>query len=85
MHDRDLQELNERMYGEWRSTMAAIIRDGQACGHFIDADAVVLANGLISMVDGLAMQVLMGSRSMTLAHMRQVCSAAVDLILTAED
>lgn len=85
MHDPDLQELNERMYGEWRKTMAAIIRDGQARGQFVDGDAVVLANGLISMIDGLAMQVLLGSRSMTLAHMRQVFSATVDLLLTADD
>jgi AcrR family transcriptional regulator len=82
LHDADLQELNEQVYGVWRRTMAAIIRDGQDHGHFVDGDPVVLANGLVSMVDGLALQVLLGSRNMTLQHMRQACAGAVDLLLT---
>lgn len=81
LHDTDLQELNERVYGEWRRTMAAIIRDGQDRGHFVEGDAVALANGLVSMVDGLALQVLLGSHSMTVETMRDVCARAVDLLL----
>jgi AcrR family transcriptional regulator len=73
LHDPDLQELNERVYGEWRRTVAAIIRDGQDAGHFRDGDAVLLANALIGMIDGLSMQVLLGSRSMNVERMRSVC------------
>lgn len=83
LHDPDLRELNETVYGEWRRTMAAIIRDGQDRGYFVDGDPVLLANGLVSMVDGLALQVLLGSRSMTLVQMRRVCAQSVELILTA--
>lgn len=28
LHDRDLQELNDKVYGEWRRIVAAIVRDG---------------------------------------------------------
>jgi len=80
IHDPDLQELNERVYGEWRRSMAVIIREGQATGDFIDGDSVTLANGLISMVDGLAIQVVTGSRSMTVERMSEACELAVDLI-----
>jgi AcrR family transcriptional regulator len=73
LHDPDLQELNETVYGEWRRTVAAIIRDGQDAGVFRDGDAVLLANGLIGMIDGLSLQVLMGSRSMNVNRMRAVC------------
>lgn len=73
LHDPDLQELNERVYGEWRRTVAAIIRDGQDAGMFRDGDAVLLANALIGMIDGLSLQVLLGSRSMNLGRMRAVC------------
>lgn len=77
LHEEDLQELNERVYGEWRRVIAGVIRDGQARGYFRAGDAVVLANGLIGMIDGLAMQVLLRSRSMTVARMRAVCDAAL--------
>jgi AcrR family transcriptional regulator len=80
LHDPDLQELNERVYGEWRRTVAAIIRDGQDQGQFRDGDAVHIANGLVGMVDGLSLQVLMGSKSMTVERMRAVCEVFVTLV-----
>jgi len=73
LHDRELQELNEQVYGEWRRLVASIVRDGQDAGLFRDEDPVVVANALIGMIDGLALQVLLGSRSMTLERMRAVC------------
>ncbi len=83
LHDPQLRELNETVYGEWRRTVAGIIREGQDSGFFVAGDPVLLANGLVSMVDGLALQVLLGSRNMTLDEMRQVCAQSVELILTA--
>lgn len=77
LHDSDLQELNERVYGEWRRVMAAIIRDGQDAGVFRDGDPVGQANALIGMIDGLALQVLLGSKSMTIERMRAVCDQAL--------
>jgi AcrR family transcriptional regulator len=73
LHDTDLQELNEQVYGEWRRLVAGIIRDGQDAGLFRDEDPVLVANALIGMIDGLALQVLLGSHSMTLDRMRAVC------------
>lgn len=72
LHEPDLQELNERVYGEWRRIVAAIIRDGQSAGQFRPGDAVLLANALIGLIDGLALQVLLGSRNMTIDRMRAV-------------
>ncbi|RBY88030.1 TetR family transcriptional regulator [Blastococcus sp. TBT05-19] len=77
LHDPELQELNEQVYGEWRRLMAGIIRDGQVAGLFRDEDPVLVANALIGMIDGLALQVLLGSRSMTLERMRAVCEQAL--------
>jgi AcrR family transcriptional regulator len=73
LHDSGLQELNEQVYGEWRRIVAGIIRDGQDAGLFRDEDPVLAANALIGMIDGLALQVLLGSHSMTLERMRAVC------------
>jgi AcrR family transcriptional regulator len=73
MHDKELQDLNEQVYGEWRRIIAGVIRDGQVAGQFRPEDPVVVANALIGMIDGLALQVLVGSHSMTADRMRQVC------------
>jgi AcrR family transcriptional regulator len=81
LHDTDLQELNERVYGEWRRIVAGIIRDGQDTGLFRDEDPVLAANALIGMIDGLALQGLLGSRSMTLDRMRAVCDQTVNSLL----
>ncbi len=84
LHDGDLQELNEQVYGEWRRLVAGIIRDGQDAGLFRDEDAVLAANGLIGMIDGLALQVILGSRSMTLERMRAVCDQVLRTLTVAE-
>ena len=73
MHDSELQDLNEQVYGEWRRIIAGVIRDGQVAGQFRPEDPVVVANALIGMIDGLALQVLAGSHSMTADRMRLVC------------
>lgn len=73
LHDADLQDLNERVYGEWRRTVAAIIRDGQDAGELRLGDPVLLANAVIGLIDGLSLQVLVGSRSMDIDRMRAVC------------
>ncbi len=84
LHDEDLQELNDRVYGEWRRTVAAIIRDGQDAGEFRPGDPVLLANGLIAMIDGLSLQVLLGSRNMTAERMRAVCEQLLDWLIPGD-
>ena len=81
LHDPDLQDLNEQVYGEWRRVMAGIIRDGQDAGVFREDDAVLTANALIGMIDGLALQVLLGSRSMNLSRMRAVCEQTIEILV----
>ncbi|WP_141015175.1 TetR/AcrR family transcriptional regulator [Nocardioides sambongensis] len=86
LHDEDLAALNERVYGAWRQIVHRIIVDGQAAGHFHDGDAMNLANGLIGLIDGLSLQVLLGSKDMDAERMRAVCDewlAALDLAAPA--
>lgn len=78
IHEPDLQELNETVYGEWRAVVASILRDGQARGLIRDGDAVTLANMVIGLIDGLAIQVILGSRSMNVDRMRRTCHEFID-------
>jgi AcrR family transcriptional regulator len=81
LQEPDLQQLNEDFYGQWRRSVADIIRDGQDAGLIRDGSAIELANMLIAMIDGLAVQVLLGSRSMTAERMRATCLAFIDEML----
>jgi AcrR family transcriptional regulator len=83
LQEPDLRELNEDFYGQWRRLVAGIIRDGQNAGLIRDGSAVELANMLIAMIDGLAIQVLLGSRSLTAERMRATCLAFIDEMLAA--
>jgi AcrR family transcriptional regulator len=82
LHDADLRALNERIYGEWRTMIAEIIRAGQAEGSIVPGDPTLLANALVSMIDGLAIQALLGSKHMTIRRMRAVCEHLVDSMST---
>jgi len=83
LQEPDLQELNEDFYGQWRRLVAGIISDGQDAGIIRDGSAIELANMLIAMIDGLAIQVLLGSRSMTAERMRTTCMAFIDEMLAS--
>jgi AcrR family transcriptional regulator len=74
----ELQQLNEEFYGQWRRTIAGVIREGQERGTIRDGDATTLANMLVAMLDGLAIQVILNSRSMTAERMRTTCYAYID-------
>ncbi|MEV4312673.1 TetR/AcrR family transcriptional regulator [Actinocrispum sp. NPDC049592] len=78
IREPQLQDLNERMYGEWRRLVAGIIRDGQATGQLRPGDDVLYANTLIAMIDGMAFQVLLASQNMTVNRMKTTCLAYID-------
>jgi AcrR family transcriptional regulator len=78
LREPELQELNESIYGEWRRTVLGLVRDAQDKGLITDADPVVVTNTVVAMIDGLAIQVLLGSRDMTVDRMRATCRAYLD-------
>lgn len=81
LQDQDLRGLNDRAYGAWRGIVAGLIREGQASGQLEPGDSVAMANQLVGLLDGLALQVLLGSRGMTISRMRATCHALVDRFL----
>lgn len=81
--DAVLQEINDRLYGQWRDVVAGVIRDAQSAGLARAGDAGVQANMLIGMLDGLAVQVVLGSPSMSLEAMRQTCKTFIGEVIAA--
>ncbi|BBX38319.1 TetR family transcriptional regulator [Mycolicibacterium mageritense DSM 44476 = CIP 104973] len=79
--DEVLQEINDRLYGQWRDVVAGVIRAAQTEGLARAGDPVTLANMLIGMLDGLAVQVILQSPSMPLDSMRETCKAFIGAVI----
>lgn len=69
--DPHLRAVNEKLYGQWRDVVADVIRTAQREDSARPGNPVALANMLISMLDGLAVQVLLESGAVTLASVRK--------------
>jgi AcrR family transcriptional regulator len=72
---RKRQDLDER----WRSAIAEVVRDGQGAGDFpaaVDADA--FAFRLTCLIDGLAVQALLGDPAATPAAVRRAATAMAE-------
>jgi AcrR family transcriptional regulator len=86
LHRPEMRPVNEELYGHWRRIVADIISEGQAAGEFqSDVDAADLANEFVALMDGLAIQVLLHSRQMTVAGMRRLCVNFVDTQLSVPE
>jgi AcrR family transcriptional regulator len=66
---KDREVLDQR----WRQSIADIIRAGQASGEFVDGDADELALRIGSLIDGLAIQVIMNDSQVTPQRMHRAC------------
>jgi AcrR family transcriptional regulator len=78
LREPTLRTLNDEVYGEWRRFVAAVVSDGQDQGLLRPGDPYRFTDELIGMLDGLAIQVLIGSGHMTVERMRDTCMALID-------
>jgi AcrR family transcriptional regulator len=67
-----LRALNDESYGEWIERVESIVREGQDSGTFRPIDAHDFVLRLLTMMDGLVIQVLMGSVEVDVAHLRKL-------------
>lgn len=80
IHDPELQDLNDRAYGEWRRIITSLLRDAHQAGEISQDDPAQLADLLVAALDGLAVQVLVGSTAITLERMRATCQRFINLL-----
>jgi AcrR family transcriptional regulator len=73
LRDPDLARNRQELDGRWRSTIAAIARDGQAKGEFGAVDVDDFALRLSALMDGLAVQVVLGDPNVPIERMRDMC------------
>lgn len=74
LRDPDMAKDREFLDQRWRGQIADIIRGGQASGEFASEEtAGELALRIASLIDGLAIQVIMDDSEVTSEHMRRTC------------
>jgi AcrR family transcriptional regulator len=59
----------------WRQTIAGIVRQGQAAGEFAPVDADAFSLCLAALIDGLAIQVVLGDPEVPAERMFDLCMA----------
>lgn len=84
MRDEELQEINERLYGRWRSLVHGLVVAGQRRGALIDGDADAFADTIVALVDGISIQHLMNSPAMPTEAMHARLNGYLDSICVAD-
>lgn len=74
LQDERLRELNETAYGQWRHLIGGVIAEGIEGGVFASDDPESEVNQLIAMLDGLAVQALLGSSVVSVEMMQRTCA-----------
>ena len=81
IRDPALRKINEELYDQWRELVRNTIAAAQRAGTAREGDPELLANMPIGMLDGLAMQVLLHAKAMSLDSMRETCRAFINELI----
>ncbi len=80
-HDPTLAAARARLDESWRSQIASIVEDGMLAGEFAEVDASDFAIQLAALLDGLAIEVMLGDPTVDADRMRRLANDFVDHML----
>lgn len=78
LQDEELRKVNDGAYGTWRAMIGEVIEEGQQQGIFRTKGTEPIVNQLVSMIDGLAVQVMLRSTVITAEEMNRLCSLFIE-------
>jgi AcrR family transcriptional regulator len=73
LRDPDAAKKRSALDRRWRWTIADVVRSGQRDGEFAPIDADEFSLHLASLIDGLALQVILEDEEVTAQRMRDLC------------
>ncbi len=73
LRDPEAAKKRAALDRRWRWTIADVVRSGQRSGEFGDVDADEFSLHLASLIDGLALQVVLEDEEITTERMRELC------------
>lgn len=76
--DVGMRRVNNHYYDEWRAAVQQAVTEGIDRGLLAVPDPIVFTDAFVSMLDGLAIQVVIGSEHMDADRMRATCRAFID-------
>lgn len=76
--DESMSRINDFFYDDWRKSVLEAVTEARAQGLLAVPDPVAFADAYVAMMDGLAIQVLIGSVHMNAERMRLTCRAFID-------
>jgi AcrR family transcriptional regulator len=76
LRDPEVARKREALDRRWRDTIADVVREGQRLGEFADVDPETFALRLASLLDGLAIQVVLGDPACPPQTVRRVALEA---------
>lgn len=71
-HDPTLAAARARLDESWRSKIAAIVDEGVATGEFVEVDSQAFSIQLAALLDGLAIEVMLGDPTVDSARMAEL-------------
>lgn len=74
LRDPDAARLRAALARRWRGTIAEVVRAGQRAGEFAEVDVDEFAVTLSALMDGLAVQVVLGDPSTDTSAMQRRCA-----------
>ncbi len=78
LHDATIQTMNDLSYGAWRDLIESLISAAQRDNRIRPGDPASMANCLVAVMDGLAMQVVLNSSRVNASIMRYTCFSLLD-------
>ena len=82
LHDPSLQTMNEQAYGNWRALVNDLFLQAQERGEIAPGNTEFMADALVAMMDGLALQTIANSHDITPERMRRTCRDFIALFTT---
>jgi AcrR family transcriptional regulator len=79
--DPDVARVHDELDGRWRVILADVIRYGRERGSFVTEDPDGVALQLSALIDGLSIQLALGSPALSRAQLLQYCRATAELYL----
>ncbi|MDQ4005928.1 MAG: TetR family transcriptional regulator [Actinomycetota bacterium] len=73
LRDPEVARKREALDRRWRETIAGVVREGQREGDFADVDAEAFALRFASLMDGLAIQAVLGDPEGGADTVRDIC------------
>jgi AcrR family transcriptional regulator len=80
-YNEDVKRVMRKRYEEWRGRLSVIIRRAQDEGDApVDFDADLAAQELVALIDGMAVQVLLGSGKISVARQWQIIDSWIEVM-----